>query len=523
MKCPCMVDRKCSKHFPNFFSNDTCIDTNGFPIYRRRDDGSYVEKSGVKLDNRSVVPYNKVLLRRYQAHINVEWCNQVGSIKYLFKYINKGPDRATLSVVENNNEDNNEQTVDEINEYYDCRYVSACEASWRIFSYDVHYRTPSVMRLPFHLPGQQQVVYGAYDDIDNILNKPYVASSMFLSWMMCNKKYEEARELTYVEFPTKFVYKVPNRCWEPRKKGFSIGRIHSVSPALGEAYFLRILLNKVKGPTSFEDIRTVNGHVNATFRDACYDLGLLDDDMEYIEAIQEASHSASGYYLRSLFATMLMSNSLSRPDFVWEKTWKYLSDDILYNQKILLNNQDLLLTGDQTKNLTLLQIEKFLLRNNSTLRNYNTMPYPDDESISSAQNRFITEELSYDIHLLEKELHTLLNQLTNEQRNVFNKVMTAVKDNKGCVFFLYGYGGTGKTFLWKTLSAAIRCKGQIVLNVASSGIASLLLTGGRTAHSRFLIPLNLNEDSICRIKPGSEVAHLISQTQLIIWDEALML
>ncbi|KAI3777345.1 hypothetical protein L1987_47145 [Smallanthus sonchifolius] len=150
------------------------------------------------------------------------------------------------------------------------------------------------------------------------------------------------------------------------------------------------------------------------------------------------------------------------------------------------------------------------------------MPYPDDESISSAQNRFITEELSYDIHLLQKELHTLLNQLTNEQRNVFNKVMTAVKDKKGGVFFLYGYGGTGKTFLWKTLSAAIRCKGQIVLNVASSGIASLLLTGGRTAHSRFLIPLNLNEDSICRIKPGSEVAHLISQTQLIIWDEAPM-
>ena len=57
------------------------------------------------------------------------------------------------------------------------------QASWRIFGYDVHYRTPSVVRLPFHLPGQQQVVYGAEDDIEDVLSKPSVASSMFLSWM----------------------------------------------------------------------------------------------------------------------------------------------------------------------------------------------------------------------------------------------------------------------------------------------------------------------------------------------------
>ncbi|KAD2805097.1 hypothetical protein E3N88_38474 [Mikania micrantha] len=100
--------------------------------------------------------------------------------------------------------------------------------------------------------------------------------------------------------------------------------------------------------------------------------------------------------------------------------------------------------------------------------------------------------------------------------------MTAVTENKGGVFFVYGYGGTGKTFIWKTLSSALRSKGQIVLNVASSGIASLLLTGGRTAHSRFHIPLNLNEDSICSMKPNTDDADLLKQTALIIWDEAPM-
>ncbi|CAH1453014.1 unnamed protein product [Lactuca virosa] len=519
--CPCMVDRKCSKNFPKQFCNHTSVDSNGFPLYRRRNDGNVVGKSGVQLDNRNVVPYNKYLLKRYQAHINVEWCNQGSSIKYLFKYINKGPDRATFAMVQNNNDSDNNDAVDEIKEYYDCRYISACEASWRIFKYDVHYRYPAVIRLPFHLPGQQ-VIYEADDDIEDVLDRPSVASSMFTSWMKCNEINVEARKLTYVEFPTKFVWKPKLLIWKPREVGYSIGRIHPVSPKLGEAYFLRILLNKVKGPKSFEEIRTVNGEICSSFKDACYNLGLLDDDKEYIDAIKEASLSRSGYYLRFLFATMLLSNSLSKPESVWENTWEYLSDGILYTQQQRLKSPALSLNEDQIKNLTLFEIEQILLRNNTSLKNYRRMPYPDDDSVSSSNNRLITEELDYDIPNLKNEFDRLFVSLTDEQRNIFLDIMTTVKDNKGGVFFIYGYGGTGKTFLWKTISAAIRSEGEIVLNVASSGIASLLLTGGRTAHSRFIIPINLNEDSYCRINPDSDLANLVRKTSLIIWDEAPM-
>ncbi|CAH1420018.1 unnamed protein product [Lactuca virosa] len=170
-KCPCMIDNKCSKNFPKTFTEHTSVDENGYPIYRRRNDGSFVEKSGVKLNNRSVVPYHKLLLKRYQVHINVEWCNHSASIKYLLKYINKGPDRATIEVVQSNNADDNDDPVNEIKNYYDFRYFSTCEASWRIFVFDVHFRTPSVVRLTFHLPGQQNVVYGVDDDIKDVLNK----------------------------------------------------------------------------------------------------------------------------------------------------------------------------------------------------------------------------------------------------------------------------------------------------------------------------------------------------------------
>ncbi|XP_035840386.1 uncharacterized protein LOC118487551 [Helianthus annuus] len=435
----------------------------------------------------------------------------------------RGPDRATVAVVSSNNE-NEQAENDEIKEYYDCRYISACEASWRIFSNEVNYRSPSVMRLPFHLPGQQTVYFGPDEDINHVLNKPSVNSSMVLSWMQRNQDPDDtvARTLTYVQFPRFYVWKLDQRIWVPRIKGKTIGRIHSVSPSTDEAYYLRILLNKVKGPTSFDDIKTVNGRVYDTFRDACYALGLLDDDSEYIEAIKEANISGSAGYIRNLFATMLLLSTLSRPEVVWESTWKYMTDDFLYRFSKYHRVSGLSIPDEQLKNYVLCEIEKFLTRNNSSLRRFVSMPYPDTSSLDNFRCRLINEELAYDRTDLQNVYQGQVNLLTDEQRSVYEEIMNAVDGDNGGVFFVYGYGGTGKTFLWKTLSAAIRSKGEIVLNVASSGIASLLLDGGRTTHSRFHIPLNLNEDSVCHIKPDDDVAKLLQQTKLIIWDEAPM-
>jgi len=100
--------------------------------------------------------------------------------------------------------------------------------------------------------------------------------------------------------------------------------------------------------------------------------------------------------------------------------------------------------------------------------------------------------------------------------------MSSVAGQKGGVFFLHGYGGTGKTFMWRTLAASIRSQCQIVLTVATSGIASLLLPGGRTAHSKFKIPVPTFENSTCNIEGKSELAQLLKYTKLIIWDEAPM-
>lgn len=90
-------------------------------------------------------------------------------------------------------------------------------------------------------------------------------------------------------------------------------------------------------------------------------------------------------------------------------------------------------------------------------------------------------------------------------------------------FFLNGYDGTNKTYIWRTFADGLRSRGEIVIVVASSGMAALLILGGRTAHSRFHIPLIIHEPSSCNITPDSDLAGLIARAKLIIWDEAPML
>ncbi|RHN48987.1 putative DNA helicase Pif1, P-loop containing nucleoside triphosphate hydrolase [Medicago truncatula] len=228
-------------------------------------------------------------------------------------------------------------------------------------------------------------------------------------------------------------------------------------------------------------------------------MGLLDEDKEFIDVIMETSHWSTGSSLRKLFAILLLSNQISRPEFVWNKTWEYLTNDILDMQKVLLQFQDLVLSPTELKSFALSDIETLLQSSSKSISDSPTMPQPDMSLITERQNRLIYDELNYDRQSLAKEYTQLMSTMTSEQRKIYDKIMTRVIENKPGLFFLHGYGGTGKTYIWRAMSAALRSKGDIVLTVASSGIAALLIPGGRTAHSRFSIPIHVDENSTCNI------------------------
>ncbi|KAH8975910.1 hypothetical protein BDL97_01G184800 [Sphagnum fallax] len=151
---PCMEEGKCKKKYPHKFQSETVTDVNGYPIYQRRDTGHTTLVHGIELDNRWVVPHNVYLSTKYDVHINVEVCNSIREIKYLFKYVYKGHDHATVEISRhsNNATEGNVVEVDEIKKYIDCCYVSTSEAAWRIFKFDMHERFPTVERLQYHLP-----------------------------------------------------------------------------------------------------------------------------------------------------------------------------------------------------------------------------------------------------------------------------------------------------------------------------------------------------------------------------------
>ena len=129
----CKVNGKCSKKFPKPFQCETNMDENGYPQYCRRDTRvTYQLANGYEVDNRWVVPYCPTLLKKFNCHMNVDVVSTILAVKYLYKYIYKGHDAATVTV----GESNNERVVnhDEIHDFIETRYVGPVEVCYRILS-----------------------------------------------------------------------------------------------------------------------------------------------------------------------------------------------------------------------------------------------------------------------------------------------------------------------------------------------------------------------------------------------------
>lgn len=161
-----------------------------------------------------------------------------------------------------------------------------------------------------------------------------------------------------------------------------------------------------------------------------------------------------------------------------------------------------------------------LRKKGKTLDDFPAFPPLNQDLQRQITNNLLCEENIYDKHKLAIEGKKWRAMLNEKQVEIFETVVNNVRCKIGGLFFVYSYGGIRKTFLWKTIINNLRSEGKIVLAITSSGIASLLVEGGRTAHSRFKIPIDVNKNSTCDIKEQSFLGELIVKSDLIIWDEA---
>ena len=150
------------------------------------------------------MPYNPYLTTKYDCHINVEICSSIAAIKYLFKYVYKGHDRATIEIKTDIQEQ--DQVNDEIHLYLDAHYILASESSWRIFHYRLHDEKPDVMQLCIHLPGQHRIIFRDDEHLEDIVERSNTEKTTLTTWFEANMIYPEARSLTYADFSSKWIY-----------------------------------------------------------------------------------------------------------------------------------------------------------------------------------------------------------------------------------------------------------------------------------------------------------------------------
>jgi hypothetical protein len=159
-----------------------------------------------------------------------------------------------------------------------------------------------------------------------------------------------------------------------RKKGFAIGRMYYALLTSGEHYYLRMLLNCVKGATSYEHLRTVDGTVHDTFKDACIVMGLFADDNEWHQALEEANVWASGRQLCDMFVSMLMFCEVTNPRQLWDAHWESLNDDIETMTRYECDDPIVTLSEDVLKDRALYEIDQVLMRNGHRLKDFPTLP-----------------------------------------------------------------------------------------------------------------------------------------------------
>ncbi|XP_056697313.1 uncharacterized protein [Spinacia oleracea] len=506
--CACMKRKgnegHCKYGYPKNFAAETTNSSDGYPLYKRIDTGESVCIRRVNMDNRSVIPYNPYLSSLFDCHLNVEVCSTIMAVKYLYKYVYKGHDRISFNV-----QDGSTAIVDEIQQYQAGRWVSPCEAAWRIFGFDLFEMFPSVLPLQIHLPNLQTIQVMPHENLDEIILNDKRSRTQLTEFFRMNAATPDGTGYTYAEFPEH--YKWEGKEWKKRSnKTVVVGRLTFVAPAEGERYFLRLLLMHVDSPRSFDHLRTVDGYKCATFQETALRLKLLEEDNAVDLCLAEACEVQMPTSFRQLFSTVLIFCQPSDPNALWLKYYDALSEDYRHQYPS---------SDSRSRELTVRSVEQSLEAMGKSFRDFGLQHLNDFQDEEFRRTKDIIDALDAPI---PRDCIDARNTLNQAQQEAFDSIIDHVLKGKPGAFFIDGPGGTGKTFLYNALYAEVRLMNKIVLPTATSGIAASNIPSGRTAHSRFKIPIDSDASLACDVPKQGSLACLLKETSLIIWDEASM-
>ncbi|KAK8921613.1 hypothetical protein KSP39_PZI020468 [Platanthera zijinensis] len=369
---------------------------------------------------------------------------------------------------------------------------------------------PSVIRLQIHLPNRHQVQFHSTDVVNNILSNDRNSRTMLTEFFHCNETNQHQMYL-YTDFPKHYTWNSNSRTWHKRRRRQKvIARMYSVHPSEGERFYLRMLLNHIRAPRSFEHLMTVGNITHPTFCSAAEHYGLLEQDNSLHNCMEDAREFQMPAALRTLFTTILLFCNPTNVRELWNANYASMIEDYVSSSSA----SDLYVL-----NKLLREIDNILQQHNKCITQFDLPQMSAKFQNITNFSILIEDELSLPVSNTDL---ISISSLNESQSYIFHIITTAIQQGNGGMFFIDGPAGTGKTFLYKSILAHLRKDGHIVLATASSGIAATLLPGGNTAHLRFKIPVPIEAESYCNISKLSALQQLLQQCSAILWDEAPM-
>lgn len=439
-----------------------------------------------------------------------------------------GHDHAKVNV--NNNGVEVDKHLDPWADYIRMRYISTCEAAWRIFGFGISQQNPPVARLSVHEEGANRPQYR--------LGFSQAASKASSLIRYLNRPLDPLfDDMLYACYSTEFIvaakppqneaiqvwneaHVLPNvpPCYVTRRaRGEKIARIKPVRPGFGEVFYIRMLL-RYHAARSFNELKTINGVCYETHQQATRAAGLLEEQNEGRLAMEDAiMEYKSAAQLRFLFVMLILEGSPAMD--LWDRFKDNMALDYANNRF----DEQTEWVHTQARERALEDIERLLGERQFTNADFG-LPRV---TLKSAEIRADLEYFAPQAAQLAQFATDTIEKMSEEQRDIYNIIDKDIYDPDGHLrprlHFLTGKAGRGKSFIVKAIIAKARSLGRITVVSGSTALSVSDVDGGRTAHSTFRIPVTDDNTGIeCNVTMGSPRADYLREAAFIVWDELPM-